>query len=70
MITLGIIGLGNVALEVHLPILLARSDIKITWIFDKLTVSENICKKRNIPNFNNDRQRDRIKRQSIVRKER
>ena len=52
MITLGIIGLGNVALEVHLPILLARSDIKITWIFDKLTASENICKKKNIPFYN------------------
>mgnify|MGYP001316997317 CR=1 FL=1 len=52
MITLGIIGFGNVALEVHLPILLARSDIKITWIFDKLTASENICKKKNIPFYN------------------
>jgi len=34
MIKIGIIGLGNVAINVHLPILLSRADISISWIYD------------------------------------
>ena len=35
MIKIGIIGMGNVAWNVHLPILLSRDDIKISWICDQ-----------------------------------
>jgi predicted dehydrogenase len=49
MIKLGIIGLGNVSLGVHLPILKSRSDIQIVWICDKSKIAQNICKKINIP---------------------
>ena len=33
MIKIGIIGLGNVAWNIHLPVLLSRNDI-VSWICD------------------------------------
>ena len=35
MISIGIIGFGNISLNVHLPILLSRNDVKIVWVVDK-----------------------------------
>ncbi len=52
MIKIGIIGLGNVAWNVHLPILLSRKDIKICWICDEKIDKKKIIKKKNIPYFN------------------
>ena len=49
MIKLGIIGLGNVALSVHLPILKSRKDIKIEWVCDKSKLANDICERINIP---------------------
>ena len=51
MIKLGIIGLGNVSLGVHLPILMSRTDIQIVWIYDKSIAVKDVCKKINIPFF-------------------
>lgn len=51
MIKLGIIGLGNVCLGVHLPILKSRTDIQITWICDKSNIAKNLSNKINIPYF-------------------
>tara|TARA_B110000008_G_scaffold254698_1_gene270809 strand:+ start:5532 stop:6500 length:969 start_codon:yes stop_codon:yes gene_type:complete len=53
MIKIGIIGLGNVAWNVHLPILLSRKDIKISWICDTKIDKKKIIEKKNIPYFNN-----------------
>ena len=49
MIKIGIIGLGNVALAVHLPILKSRKDIKIEWICDKSKIANDICSRIKIP---------------------
>ena len=49
MIKLGIIGLGNVSLGVHLPILKSRKDIEIVWICDNSKTAQRICHKINIP---------------------
>ena len=51
MIKIGIIGLGNVGLSVHLPILLARSDLKISWVYDPNNKVKKICDKKKIPFF-------------------
>ena len=51
MIKIGIIGLGNVGLSVHLPILLARSDLKISWVYDPNIKVKKICDKKKIPFF-------------------
>jgi predicted dehydrogenase len=53
MIKVAIIGMGNVAWNVHLPVLLSRDDIEISWVFDKSQNKKNILKKKNIPFFNN-----------------
>ena len=51
MIKIGIIGLGNVAWNVHLPVLLSRTDIKISWICDIEINKKKILNKKNIPFF-------------------
>ncbi|MAY90742.1 MAG: hypothetical protein CMN00_06135 [Rickettsiales bacterium] len=53
MIKIGIIGLGNVAWNVHLPILLSRDDIKISWICDQEIKKKKIFDKKKIPFFEN-----------------
>lgn len=52
MIKVAIIGMGNVAWNVHLPVLLSRDDIEISWVFDKHQDKKNVLKKKNIPFFN------------------
>lgn len=52
MIKVAIIGMGNVAWNVHLPVLLSRDDIEISWVFDKCQDKKNVLKKKNIPFFN------------------
>ena len=42
MIKIGIIGMGNVDWNVHLPILFSRDDIKISWICDQ-KIKKKIC---------------------------
>lgn len=51
MIKIGIIGIGNVTWNVHLPILLSRGDIEISWACDVSNEKEKILKKKNIPFF-------------------
>ena len=46
MINIGIIGLGNVTLVMHLPILLSRDDLNISWICDTKNDVNNICGKK------------------------
>ena len=46
MIKLGLIGIGNVTWNVHLPILLSRADIKISWACDVSNEKEKILKKK------------------------
>ena len=46
MLDIGIIGLGNVGLSVHLPILLSRSDLKIVWVCDQNDKWNNLCSKK------------------------
>ena len=48
MIKIGIIGMGNVAWNVHLPILLSRDDIKISWICDQKIKKKYIFDKKKI----------------------
>ncbi|WP_440915388.1 Gfo/Idh/MocA family protein [Candidatus Pelagibacter sp.] len=51
MIKIGIIGFGNVTWNVHLPILLSRKDIKISWICDPKIKKKKILEKKNIAFF-------------------
>tara|TARA_B110000027_G_C16119759_1_gene302143 strand:+ start:715 stop:1683 length:969 start_codon:yes stop_codon:yes gene_type:complete len=51
MIKLGLVGIGNVAWNVHLPILLSRKDIKLTWVCDVSSEKEIVLKRKNIPFF-------------------
>ncbi|MDC3184599.1 Gfo/Idh/MocA family oxidoreductase [Candidatus Pelagibacter sp.] len=51
MIKIGIIGMGNVAWNVHLPVLLARKDVKVCWACDKELNFESALNKKNIPMF-------------------
>ena len=53
MINIGIIGLGNVSLNVHLPILLSRDDVKIAWIVDKEKKFQSLLKKKKIDFYSN-----------------
>jgi predicted dehydrogenase len=53
MLDIGIIGLGNVGLSVHLPILLSRNDLNIAWICDQSDKWMNLCSKKKIPFFVN-----------------
>ena len=46
MIKLGLIGIGNVAWNVHLPILLSRKDIELTWVCDVSSEKEIVLKKK------------------------
>ena len=46
MISIGIIGFGNISLNVHLPVLLSRNDIKIVWIVDKDIKLHSLFKKK------------------------
>tara|TARA_B100001121_G_scaffold34566_1_gene29316 strand:- start:151 stop:1119 length:969 start_codon:yes stop_codon:yes gene_type:complete len=52
MIKIGIIGLGNVAWNVHLPILLSRNDVVVSWICDLDLEKKNIIEKKKIKFFN------------------
>ncbi len=52
MIKIGIIGLGNVTWNVHLPILLSRNDIKISWICEINSEKKNVIEKKKIKFFN------------------
>ena len=52
MIKIGIIGFGNVAWNVHLPILLSRNDVKVSWVCDSETKRKKILKNKNIAFFN------------------
>ena len=51
MIKIGVIGLGNVGLSVHLPVLLSRSDIKVDWICDTNKEIKKICENKKIQFF-------------------
>ena len=51
MIKIGIIGMGNVAWNVHLPVLLSRNDIKVCWVCDKDLNKEYVLNKKEIPSF-------------------
>jgi hypothetical protein len=51
MIKIGIIGMGNVSWNVHLPVLLAREDIEVSWICDKFLKKKKVLTKKNIPIF-------------------
>ena len=53
MIKIGIIGMGNVTWNVHLPVLLSRDDLEITRVCDKYQDKRNVLKKKNIPFFEN-----------------
>lgn len=53
MIKIGIIGLGNVSWNVHLPILLSRDDVKISWICDQKIEKKYFFDKKKIPFFDN-----------------
>ncbi len=48
MIKIGIIGLGNVAWNVHLPILLSRNDVVVSWICDLDLEKKNIIEKKKL----------------------
>ena len=45
MIKIGIVGLGNVAWNVHLPILLSKNDVSISWVCE-LNLSKKIIEKK------------------------
>ena len=51
MIKLGIIGLGNVAQSVHLPVLKSRNDVQLVWICDKQKLVKDISNKISIPYY-------------------
>jgi predicted dehydrogenase len=53
MINIGIIGFGNISLNVHLPILLSRNDVKIVWVVDKEKKLQSILKKKKIYLYSN-----------------
>jgi len=53
MINIGIIGFGNISLNVHLPILLSRNDVKIVWIVDKDRKFQTLLKKKKIDFYSN-----------------
>ena len=53
MIKIGIIGFGNVAWNVHLPVLMSRSDVLISWICEINLEKKNVIKKKKINFFNN-----------------
>jgi len=53
MIKIGIIGIGNVGWNVHLPVLLARNDLEISWVCDKNQDKRKVLEKKNIPFFEN-----------------
>jgi predicted dehydrogenase len=46
MIKIGIIGLGNVAWNIHLPVLLSRNDVDVSWICDLDLEKKNFIKKK------------------------
>lgn len=53
MIKIGIIGLGNVAWNVHLPILLSRNDVIVSWVCELNLSKKNIVEKNKINFFDN-----------------
>ena len=53
MIKIGIIGFGNVAWNVHLPVLMSRNDVLISWICEINLERKNVLKKKKINFFNN-----------------
>ena len=53
MIKLGIIGLGNVGLALHFPVLLARQDISISWVSDVNLKYKKLVQNNKIKFFDN-----------------
>jgi predicted dehydrogenase len=53
MINIGIIGFGNISLNVHLPILLSRNDVKIVWVVDKEKKFQSLLKNKKIDFYSN-----------------
>ena len=53
MINIGIIGFGNISLNVHLPILLSRNDVKIVWVVDKEKKFQSLLKNKKIDLYSN-----------------
>jgi len=53
MINIGIIGFGNISLNVHLPILLSRNDVKIVWVVDKDRKFQTLLQKKKIDFYSN-----------------
>jgi predicted dehydrogenase len=53
MIHIGIIGFGIISLNVHLPILLSRNDVKIVWVVDKEKKLQSLLKKKKIYLYSN-----------------
>ncbi len=53
MISIGIIGFGNISLNVHLPILLSRNDVKIVWVVDKDRRFQTLLQKKKIDFYSN-----------------
>tara|TARA_B100000900_G_scaffold384490_1_gene373361 strand:- start:3708 stop:3857 length:150 start_codon:yes stop_codon:yes gene_type:complete len=46
MIKIVIIGFGNVAWNVHLPILLVRNDLEISWLCDNYLDKKDVLTKK------------------------
>ena len=53
MIKIGIVGLGNVAWNVHLPILLSRNDVTVSWVCELNLSKKKIVEKKKIKFFEN-----------------
>ena len=53
MIKIGIVGLGNVAWNVHLPILLSRKDVSVSWICEENIEKKSIIENKKINFFSN-----------------
>ena len=51
MIKIGIVGLGNVAWNVHLPILLSRNDVSVSWVCELNLSKKKIIEKKKIKFF-------------------
>lgn len=45
--------MGNVCWNVHLPVLLARDDLEVSWVCDKNQDKSKVLEKNNIPFFKN-----------------
>ena len=66
MIKIGIIGIGNVGWNVHLPVLLSRKDLEISWVCDKNQDKRKVLEKKNIPFFENLEEATNFKKCDII----